>query len=443
MYKKWNTKHTDISYINGKDIVGYEERKGRIILKGGRIIDPKNKVDAIQDIAIYGNEIVELEDVIIPEKGDKVINCDKLMVWPGLIDMHLHIGDLFDISTESVFCAAKDGVTVGLSPGAGNTFMAPALLGAEVDRGLPINTGVYLGGANVLGTMLSTEELIKLFKGELPDEIACAKMTRNNITNRTAPFVVGIKDHMGHFLMSDENIERIFQITDKANLVYMSHTQDPEHTLRLLKLSKGRRLHLGHANAAGCGSHMDPVEGMKLVVDICNNANISGEFVTTMLRKGLGSREGMQMTNKSRQVALDAIEAGIVDILVSDGQNQATMKGFGDTRDNIPCILELASEGILPLSELIAMMTVNPAVLIGKITGNKEWLYKLGHLGIGAIANFTIVDPLDKLATYVIVNGKIVAFENRLIRKNSGAGFWVSKFGIMPTLGIGQVSMYE
>ena len=31
--------------------------------------------------------------------------------------------------------------------------------------------------------------------------------------------------------------------------------------------------------------------------------------------------------------------------LISDGQNQATMKGFGDTRDNIPAILELAGGG--------------------------------------------------------------------------------------------------
>lgn len=32
----------------------------------------------------------------------------------------------------------------------------------------------------------------------------------------------------------------------------------------------------------------------------------------------------------------DALSSGKVKILISDGQNQATMKGFGDTRDNIP-----------------------------------------------------------------------------------------------------------
>lgn len=49
-------------------------------------------------------------------------------------------------------------------------------------------------------------------------------MTRNGITNTTAALTVGIKDHMGHFIMSDENIDKIYEITSKANLIYMSHT---------------------------------------------------------------------------------------------------------------------------------------------------------------------------------------------------------------------------
>lgn len=60
----------------------------------------------------------------------------------------------------------------------------------------------------------------------------------------------------------------------------------------------------------------------------------------------------------------------IVDVLISDGQNDATMKGFGDTRDNIPAILELAEMGVLSLSDSIATMTWNPARLIAEKTDN-------------------------------------------------------------------------
>ena len=426
-----------------KDTVGEIAKSGRIILKQGKVIDPKNNLQDVKDIAIQGDSIIEVSDNIKEENGDIVINCEGLLVVPGLIDMHLHLGDLFEVSTNPIMCAVEDGVTMGLSPGAGNTFMAPALLGAEIDHGLPINIGVYLGAVNVLGTMLSTEEIIKLFKGELDAETASSKMTRNAITNTTAALTIGIKDHMGHFIMSDENIEKIFEITSKAKLMYMSHTQDPAHAERLVSLSKGRRLHLAHATAAGCGTHMDAVEGMRRVIDLCNNKNVSAEFVTTMLRSGRGSREGLQIPKAAQQLAYDALESGKVNILISDGQNEATMKGFGDTRDNIPAILELAEMGIWSLSDSIASMTYNPAKLIGETTENPWWTEKVGNLGVGALANITIIDEEDKLATYTIVNGKIVAFENRIVRRNQGAGGWISKFGMVKRTGVGDLAMFQ
>ena len=200
-------------------------------------------------------QIAEVSDHIIPEHGDKVVNCDGLEIWPGLIDMHLHVADLYEVSTGTPYCAVEDGVTTALSPGAGNTFMTPALLGAEVDRGLPINVGAYLGAANVLATRLTDQELIDMFRGELPEQVMKEKMTRNAFTNMTAKYCIGIKEHMGHFILPDEWIERIYHITAEAGLLLMSHTQDPKHTAHMVELSKGRPLHLGHANAAGCGTH--------------------------------------------------------------------------------------------------------------------------------------------------------------------------------------------
>lgn len=88
---------------------------------------------------------------------------------------------------------------------------------------------------------MSTEELIRMFKGEIDEDILADKMTRNSITNTTAALTVGIKDHMGHFIMSDENIDKIYEITSKAKLLYMSHTQDPEHAERIAALSKEDR----------------------------------------------------------------------------------------------------------------------------------------------------------------------------------------------------------
>lgn len=427
-----------------KDTIGGISLSGRTILKGGKVVDPKNKIEEVKDVSIYQGKIYEVGDDIKPESGDTVINCEGLIVVPGLVDMHLHLGDLFEVTTNPIFGAVEDGVTLGLSPGAGNTLMAPSLLGAEVDRGLPLNLGVYIGAANVLGTCLNVEELIKMFKGELDIDTMATKMSRNGITITTAPLCIGIKDHMGHFIMSDENIDKIYEITSKANLIYMSHTQDPEHSERLVALSKGRPLHLAHATAAGCGSHSEPADGMRRVIELTkNNPHISAEFVTTMLREGQGSREGMQLPKESQKLAWDALSSKVVDILISDGQNQATMKGFGDTRDNIPAILELVEMGVLSLSDSVATMTSNPTNLISKITKNDWWSTQVGHLGVGALANITVIDEKDKLATYTIVNGEVVSFENRAVRRGNGAGGWISRFGMLKRTGVGDLAMFS
>lgn len=426
-----------------KDTIGDIPVTERILLKGGYVIDPKNGVSAEKDVLLGNGVVLEVADDIAGEKGDRVINCEGLLVVPGLVDMHLHLGDLFEVTTNPIFCAAEDGVTLGLSPGAGNTFMAPSLLGAEVDHGVPINLGLYLGAANVLGTRMTVDELIAMFKGEIDSDILSDKMTRNGITNTTAALTVGIKDHMGHFIMSDENIDKIFEITSKANLIYMSHTQDPAHAERLVGLSKGRPIHLAHATAAGCGTHTGAAEGMQRVIDLVDGDVVTAEFVTTMLRDGKGSREGLQLPADSQKLAYDALASGKVKVLISDGQNQATMKGFGDTRDNIPAIIELADKGVLSLEESVATMTKNPAELIAKRTANPWWSEKIGNLGVGALANVTIIDKADKLATYTIVNGEIVSFENRAFRRGLGAGGWVSKFGMVRKTGVGELAMFS
>ena len=416
---------------------------GRLILKGGHLVDPKNKLNRVMDIALLDGRVIEVSENIQVNKSDRVLDCAGLVVMPGLVDMHLHLGDLFDIYESPLFKAAADGVTLGLSPGAGNTFMAPALLGAEVDRGLPLNVGVYLGAAAVLSTQLDADDLVALFQKELDDETMSQKLTRNAITNSTAHLTVGIKDHMGHFIMSDEAINSLYEITSKAGLIYMSHTQDPEHAKRMVGLSKGRPLHLAHATAAGCGTHSDAVEGIREVLSLVNGENITAEFVSSMLLPNRGRRDGLKIAPKAQELAYRALQDGKVKVIISDGQSGSTMKGFGNTTDNIPCIFALEKLGILSLNDAVAALTWNPVQLLSKRTGNAYFEKNLGHLGKGALANVTVADPLSQSAIYTIVNGQPVAFEGNLIREGFSAGCLVSRNGFSPRVGVGDLALYK
>ncbi len=421
----------------------YKEGNQRIILKGGRVIDPANKVDAIADVAYKKGIMSDRTEQIESELDDLILDCTGLVVIPGLIDMHLHLGDLFDVYESPIFKAVKDGVTLGLSPGAGNTFMAPALLGAEVDRGLPLNVGVYLGAAAVLGTSMDSNDLVALFTAQAGDNLLAQKLTRNAITNSTAHLTIGIKEHMGHFILPDHAIDQLYDITSQAGLVFMSHTQDPEHARRMVSLSEGRPLHLAHATAAGCGTHANGASGMADVLSLVDGETITAEFVSSMLLKSRGRRDGMKIHPAAQELAYKALQSGKVEIIVSDGQSGATMKGFGNTADNIPCIFHLAELGVLSLSSAVAAMTCNPARLLSQRTGNRFFAEKLGHLAPGAFACITVADPDSQQVVYTIVNGQIVAFDGSLVRESFSAGGLISKYGISMRTGVGDLSLYQ
>lgn len=68
-----------------------------ILLKGGHVIDPKNKIDTIMDIAITGNKISQVASNIPAKGAKKVINVNGLYVTPGLIDMHVHVFNGTDV----------------------------------------------------------------------------------------------------------------------------------------------------------------------------------------------------------------------------------------------------------------------------------------------------------------------------------------------------------
>jgi len=62
-----------------------------LLLKGGHVIDAKNNINAIKDIAIKDGKIAEVNDNISTSTSKKTIDATGLYVVPGLIDIHTHV----------------------------------------------------------------------------------------------------------------------------------------------------------------------------------------------------------------------------------------------------------------------------------------------------------------------------------------------------------------
>ena len=61
-----------------------------LILQNGHVLDDKNHIDAVMDVAIKDGKIAAVAQHIAPNTAIKTIDVKGLYVTPGLIDIHFH-----------------------------------------------------------------------------------------------------------------------------------------------------------------------------------------------------------------------------------------------------------------------------------------------------------------------------------------------------------------
>lgn len=62
-----------------------------LLIRGGHVIDPKNKLDAVSDVAIAGGKIALVATSIPAAQAKRIVDASGLIVTPGLIDIHVHV----------------------------------------------------------------------------------------------------------------------------------------------------------------------------------------------------------------------------------------------------------------------------------------------------------------------------------------------------------------
>ena len=64
-----------------------------LLIKGGRVIDPSQKLDATLDVLVENGIVKEIGKGLTAPAGVETIDAAGKYVVPGLIDMHVHLRD--------------------------------------------------------------------------------------------------------------------------------------------------------------------------------------------------------------------------------------------------------------------------------------------------------------------------------------------------------------
>ena len=76
-----------------------------LLIKNGRVVDPKSGFDQVADVLVDGKKVVKIADAI-EEAGAEVIDATGLVVAPGLVDIHVHFREPGQTHKEDIHTGA-------------------------------------------------------------------------------------------------------------------------------------------------------------------------------------------------------------------------------------------------------------------------------------------------------------------------------------------------
>lgn len=131
-----------------------------LLIKNGRVIDPKNRIDAKMDVAIAEGKISKVAKDISVAQSKKIVDATGLLVTPGFIDMHTHVfvGSKPDIFADGIYSVSADdfsfksGVTTVVDAGTSGWRNFPTFKSNVIDKSQTrILAFINIAGVGMIG----------------------------------------------------------------------------------------------------------------------------------------------------------------------------------------------------------------------------------------------------------------------------------------------------
>ncbi len=327
-----------------------------VIIKGGRVIDPSLRMNAVRDVAIAGGRIAAVEASIAGDAA-QVIDARGKLVVPGLLDIHTHAAR----DNESPRVCLADGVTGWIDAGSQGADGIAGPVAVAKASPQPGRVLINIGRAGILP------------EGDTMDisraDVAAAK----DAIARHREFVVGVKARLSKNVVGDKDFDvlgRAQEVATAFNLPVMIHMgQTVSPMPRLLPLLKRGDI-VTHMFAPPPNSIID--DGGHVLPD-----------VLAARRRGVWFDVANGRNGHLRWDTFDRImQAGFwPDTISTDGNAMSRTTGVVD----FPNVMSKFLSSGMTLDQVVACATVNAARIF-------PVFHDRGTLNVGAPADIALLE---------------------------------------------------
>lgn len=382
----------------------------KILLKGGRVIDPAQNLDGQMDLLLENGKIAAIAEAVgsVPE-DTRLLDLKGMILLPGLVDMHTHLREPGYEYKETIRSGSEAAAVGGFT----SIACMPNTLPVNDNRTV---TEYILKRAKECDTVhvypvaavsRNSEGKILAEFGDLKEAGAIAfsddgKPVMNSILMRRALEYASSLDriiisHCEDLNLSAGGLMNEGKISTELGLPGIPTLAEDVMVARDLLLAEfsGAALHIAHVSSAGAVRMIRDAKkrGVRVTAETTPHYfTLTDEAVTnfntnTKVSPPLRSREDLQAVREGlRDGTLDAIVTDHAPHALTDKEVEFeyAANGISGLETALALSLTLVDGGLLTLSELVRKMSVNPAKILN---------IPKGTLRPGADADITVLNP--------------------------------------------------
>jgi dihydroorotase len=381
-----------------------------LLIRGGRVVDPSQKLDARLDVLLAGNTVAQLGEALEAPDDAEIVEASGLVVSPGLIDVHVHLrepgGEHKETIASGAASAAAGGITAVVAmPNTDPPIDDPAAVGFVFAEGLRSGGArVWPTGAITLGQkgerLTEVGELIDAGAVAITDDgrpVANAGLMRRAL-EYALTFDLPVAVHEEEPALSAGGVMNEGLISTRLGLTGIPNAAEDVMIARDLMLAEltGGRLHIQHVSTRGGVELIRAAKarGVRVTAEATpHHFTLTDEAVDTY-------RTDAKMNPPLRSAAdrdavREAVRDGTLCVIATDHaphHYDEKEQAFDDAPFGIVgletslglSLTELVHSGLIDLPTLIERMSCAPA---------RSMSLPGGTLALGAAADVTIFDP--------------------------------------------------